>query len=117
MTGRGEILEAVVRRRSKNIAELARLMGIDRATIYRHFSDPDIDDGTILKYAKALKYDFSKEFPELASYTNLLQEPLGEYTPLTLSEALKQVDFWRTKYIDLLEKHNGLLNDMISDKS
>lgn len=116
MPHKGEILEVIARKKSRSLSELADKMDYDRATLYRHFKDPDLSDTIILHYAKALKYDFSKEFPDLASYTNLLQEPLGEYTPLTISEALKQVDYWRTKYIDLLEKHNALLNDMISEK-
>lgn len=113
MSNRGEILGAVVRKKHKNLTDLAAKMGYDRATLYRHFADPYLSDGIILKYAKVLKYDFIKEFPELGTYTNQLAEPLAEYRPLTLADALKEVDFWKTKYITLLEVHNELLKSMI----
>ena len=116
MPHRGEILEAIVRKKHNNLSELGRQMKLDRGTLYRHFGDADLDDGTILQYAKALKYDFSKEFPDLLSYTSMLQEPLEEYRPITVSEALQEVDYWRKKYIELLEAHTALLREMIPAK-
>ena len=107
---KGQILERVVRRRHGNITELAELVGYDRQTIYRHFKDSDLSDVIILKYAKALQYDFRLEFPELMSYSSHVAEPLSEYTPLTVADAMKEIDRWKNKYIDLLEKHNDLLS-------
>lgn len=113
MQHKGEILQKVVAKRMPNKSELAKLLGYNRSAIYRHYADPELDDGIILKYAKALKYDFSREFPELNTYTNTLHEPLADYKPITLSEALKEVDHWRRKYIELLERHNDLLKTML----
>jgi len=115
MQHKGEILEAVVRKKHKNLTALAEAMGYDRAALYRHFSKPDLEDGIILKYAKVLKYNFNYEFPELGQFTQTLNEPLADYTPITLSEALKEIDGWRDKYIDLLERHNALLKTMVDE--
>lgn len=109
MAHKGEILEKVISKKNPNKTDVGRIMGYDRATIYRHYKDPDLEDGIILKYGKAFKYDFSKEFPHLTQYVNLLQEPLADYKPFTISEALKEIDYWKDKYIDLLEKYNQVL--------
>ncbi len=116
MQHKGEILKNAVLKRVNNITALAKQVGYDRASLYRHFADDNLDDGIILKYAQALKYNFNYEFPELTQFTNVLQEPITEYKPMTVSEALKESDYWRGKYIDLLEKHNQMLNDRLSEK-
>jgi hypothetical protein len=113
VTNKGEILERVALKIIPNKAELARQMDIDRTTLYRHFADPDLDNGIILRYGKVLKHDFSIEFPDLSTFGNLLMEPLAEYRPITLSEALREADMWRDKYIDLLERHNVLLRTIV----
>lgn len=115
MSHRGEILEVVVNKYSPNKTALAKKMGIDRTTIHRHFKDPDLSDELLLRYAKALKYDFAKEFPELKHYTNMLEEPITEYRPLTLSDALKEIDYWKAKYLNIVEKHNELLTRILEE--
>lgn len=115
MPHKGEILERAVRKTAISISELARKVDYDRGTIYRHFKDEDLEDSIILKYSKALKNDFRKEFPQLPSYGNLLQEPLNEYRALTLSEALQEADMWKEKYISLLEQYNNLLKKMVDE--
>ncbi|GAB3933961.1 hypothetical protein GCM10028827_33810 [Mucilaginibacter myungsuensis] len=35
--------------------------------------------------------------------------PIENFKPLTLAEASKEVDYWKVKYIDLLEEHNEQL--------
>ncbi len=55
------------------------------------------------------------EFPDLMGYSNMLAEPLSEYRPLTLSDALKEADTWKNKYINLLEKYNELLLSLKPD--
>jgi AcrR family transcriptional regulator len=112
---RGEILEKVVRKRNPNITDLSKKVGYDRQTIYRHFKDTQLSDSIILKYAKALKYDFYREFPDLLNYSNMVAEPLADYRPLTLSDALKEADGWKNKYISLLERYNELLLSIKTD--
>jgi hypothetical protein len=114
---RGEILRNAALKIEPNVSNLGRLVGYDRTSVYRHFAEENLDLGIILKYARALKHDFSKEFPELGNQSWQLQEPVGEYRPLTISDALKEIDYWRSKYIDLLERHTEMLKDMVKEKS
>lgn len=111
LNNRGEILKKIIDESQSriNIADLAKKIGYDRTTVYQHFKKHDLDYGIILKYGKVLKHDFSIEFPELLEYTSNVEEPLADYTPVTVADALKQIDFWKSKYIQLLEKHNEMI--------
>ena len=110
MQHRGEILERVVRKKVSSISALARELDYDRTTVYRHFGEADLENGIIIKYAKALKYNFDYEFPDLYGYAvNMVNEPLTKYQPMSLSEALKERDHWRDKYLALLEKYTQVI--------
>lgn len=106
---RGKILEKVFKTSGFSLTALSKRVGYDRTTVYRHFAKPDLEFPILLKYGKALNHDFSVDFPELLNYFNKVQEPMAAYSVATLAEALKERDFWKDKYISLLEKHNALI--------
>ena len=106
---RGKILENVFKTSGFSLTELSKRVAYDRTTVYRHFAKAELEFSILLKYGKALNHDFSVEFPELLNYFNKVQEPMAAYTPYTLAEALKERDFWKDKYIALLEKHNAMI--------
>jgi hypothetical protein len=108
---RGEILKKVIESRpvKVNLAQLARTIGYDRTTVYLHFAKPDLDYLILLKYGKALKHDFSQEFPEMSDMIAMIEEPLSDYKVLTVAEALKERDYWKDKYIHLLESYNEII--------
>lgn len=112
---KGEILQKVVRKYYPNITALAKLMGYEsRATIYRHFETDDLSDGLILKYAKALKYSFKDEFPDLyARY--FVSEPANTYGDGKSLE--EQVEMWKDMYYELLAENNRLLNELLLAKA
>jgi len=116
---RGEILQKYIQSLNPkvSVAALARKLDIDRTTVYLHFKNDNLDYSTILKYGKALKHDFTVEFPEMLQYISEVEEPLSEYTAITVSEALRERDYWKDKYIALMEKHNELImNHLFKDK-
>lgn len=118
MIHRGRILQNIVENVTPkvSIASLARKIGIDRSTVYLHFRSDQLDYSTILKYGKALKHDFSVEFPEMLQYISTVDEPITEYQPMTVSEALKERDYWKDKYIALMEKHHELVMTHLVNK-
>lgn len=116
---RGKILKTFIENQSPkvSIASLARKLGYDRSTIYLHFNNDRLDYSTILKYGKALKHDFSVEFPEMLQYISTVEEPISDYRPLTVSEALRERDYWKDKYIALMEKHHEyVMSHLVKDK-
>lgn len=105
---RGEILKIVMHELNLKVASVARKMDIDRGTVYRHFDDANLSIDYLVKYGKAMNYDFSKYFPELL---NVVQEEVVEYSkqPKTFSDLEKELQMWKDKYIQLLEQYNELL--------
>lgn len=107
---RGKIVEDVVRKSSISITEISKRMDYTRSTPYQHFKNEDLEYSIIIMYGKALRHDFSIEFPEIVGYMNMLEEPLSGYRTYTVAEALQERDIWKDKYINLLEKHNEMLS-------
>ena len=105
---RGEILKSIFKANKFNVTSIARKMNVDRGTVYRHFDDANLSIDYLIKYGKAMNYDFSKYFPELL---NIVKEDLDQYDKQqkTYSDLEKQLQIWKDKYIQLLEQYNELL--------
>jgi len=113
---RGKVLQKFIENLNPKVtvAALARKLGYDRTTIYQHFRNDKLDYSTVLKYGKALKHDFSVEFPDMLTYISHVEEPLTEYRTMSVAEALKERDYWKDKYIALMEKHNELIMQQLN---
>lgn len=69
--------------------------------------DPELSIDHITQYGHALDYDFSKDFPEILY---VLREPPAEYGATKSYDELKDAaEYWKDKYIDILERYNALL--------
>lgn len=105
---RGEILKRVFDQKLGNVTKLANRVGYNRKSVYRHFEDPILPTGILLKYGKALNHDFTFEIPEMRNEL-MMKEPSIEYQPKTFDELQIDRDAWRTRYIDMLERYNELM--------
>jgi len=102
---RGKILENIVRLEKYPIKKLSEKLGYkSRTTIYLHFQDPALPMEIIQNYSRVLKKDFSREYPDLIN----LGDPVIEIKEKNVQELEALVDYWKTKYIDLLEKQNEM---------
>jgi transcriptional regulator with XRE-family HTH domain len=107
----GEIIERTIRRNGYSISELARLMKVNRRSIYNWFNQPKFKSEIIFKIGCALKHDFSNEFPELFS-SEEFQHAFNNSKLLNtalLSEEREKINYWKDKYINLLEEYNQIL--------
>jgi len=102
----GAIVEKVVRRSGISIAELARRVDINRRSIYNWFEQESLSIDIICKIGNALDYDFSADFPELFANHNLSSISNRNAQQ---REAEVTLNYWKNKYISLLEKYNELL--------
>lgn len=91
-------------------------MGIVAKTVYRHFQIKDLDDTTMLQYGRVLRHDFSKEVPELAEAINFFQEPQAKYYTRTKEDLIEEIESWKNKYINLLEKYNRIVEEKLDMK-
>lgn len=108
----GNIVEYTVRRKGVNIADLARVLKINRRSLYNWFGDENLKIGYIFKIGMAIRHDFSKEFPSL--FTEDQFQEL-KYAPLTGKFQRKEQEtdagcVWKERYITLLENYNSFLS-------
>ena len=112
---RGQILKNAVdaSRLSKEL--VARKAGYTRTSYYKHIEDPDLPFHILAAYGKAIHHDFIEEIVDMPKY--IIDDPTEGYDKeMTLPEALKQIDYWKGKYIELLEKYNRLIEENIIEK-
>jgi transcriptional regulator with XRE-family HTH domain len=113
----GQIVERIIRRKGYSISELARLTKVNRRSVYNWFNQKQLKPEIIFRIGTVVNYDFSAEFPGLFPNEELNKQ--NKYVLLknqTNTPDLNQ-NYWKDKYIDLLEKYNQLLLLCIESKS
>jgi iron-sulfur cluster repair protein YtfE (RIC family) len=111
MTHRGEVLERAVRESGMPITVLAKRLGKSRRHIYDLFQQAQVPVDTLVEIGKIIHHDFSEELPQLIPSSAYFQsvtvmEPIAPY------EVDKNADYWKNKYLVLLEKYNALLEEV-----
>jgi hypothetical protein len=108
-------LAAAVEATGLNKEVVAKKAGYSRSAYYKHIEIPDLDFYILMAYGKAIKRDFTDEFPEMPKY--LLEEPDEVYgKPKNLEDALKMLEQWKNKYLELLEKYKQLMEEKMEKK-
>lgn len=119
---RGQILKRVLEKYKEevglSIAKIAKKAGYDQSMPYRHFNQPDLALHIIRRYGRVIKHDFIDVIPEMAEDYKQFQEELPQYNrPESVKELVDELDKWKVKYIELLEKHNQLLREKLERSS
>jgi transcriptional regulator with XRE-family HTH domain len=99
MQHRGEIIKEVVYKSGFPITELAKRMGKSRRWVYLLFENPTVSIDTILQIGAIIHYDFSDELEGLKPH--IINENSSVYS--------KEDEYWKNKYLKLLEEYNELL--------
>ncbi|MET0638122.1 MAG: hypothetical protein ABWZ25_18975 [Chitinophagaceae bacterium] len=109
---RGQVLSTAVEATRINKEKVAVKAGYSRSSYYKHIANPDLDFHILTAYGKAIKYDFTEQFPDMPRY--MVHDPEENYLPpQTVEEATKQRDSWKDKYYELLEKYNALMEEKL----
>jgi predicted transcriptional regulator len=101
MEHRGEIIKNAIYQSGMPISAIAKQMGKSRRWFYQIFEQKNVTIDTILTIGKIIHYDFTQEIKEM--YPKIVHEPPQEYPEE------ETVDYWKNKYIKLLEAYNSLL--------
>ncbi len=83
--------------------------GYKRGTYYLHRKKESLSLDILKKYEKGLGNDFSEDIPEMAQFIVEEEDHIYKKEPATLKEALKEIDHWKDKYYELMEKYQRLL--------
>lgn len=65
MRHKGEIVERAVKQRGYSYTKLSAELEISRTTLYRKFGERNLPKWFILRIGELIKYDFSKEIPDI----------------------------------------------------
>lgn len=101
MQHRGEIIKEAIYKSGYPITELAKRMGKSRRWVYLLFENATVSIDLIINIGIIIHYDFSNEIEGFQSEALKLNESPTPY--------LKGEDYWKNKYLNLLEEYNELL--------
>jgi hypothetical protein len=106
MQHRGEIVEKAVRQSGMPLTQLTKRLGKSRRWIYNAFENPSLSLDLIYEIGKIIHHDFSTEIIDLrTSRLHVLDGAELDYQQMPENS----IEFWKNKYLILLEKYNALL--------
>jgi predicted transcriptional regulator len=109
----GQILERAIRRNGNSISDVARLLKMNRRSVYNWFNQAQLKPEIFFKIGRVIDHDFSIDLPHLFTPEDFAKNPgMAVNKNGELMENASNEN-WQEKYIDLLEKYNALLNDII----
>ena len=113
----GQTVERIIRRNGYSIAELARIIQVNRRSVYNWFNQRHLKPEIIFRIGSVLNHDFSSEFPSLFVKGETIGKSTVHYTESVENAPGLGGSNWKDEYIDLLEKYNELLHLCIKNKS
>jgi hypothetical protein len=109
---RGETLQAAIGKSDLTIKQITTRAHFSRSSYYNHIADPNLPIEVLVKYGKVLKHDFTQDIPGMEKY-QFNDEIVPRPQPKTFDEAIVDRDYWRDKYIQLLEKYNAVMEGKV----
>ncbi len=106
MQHKGEIVEKAVRQSGLPLTQLAKRMGKSRRWLYNAFDNPNLSIDHILHIGAIIHYNFSDDIQDLQRF-RILEDPRAEENSYTVPS--ESAEYWKNKYLTLLEKYNTLL--------
>jgi predicted transcriptional regulator len=102
MQHRGEIIKGAVYESGYTITKLAERLGKSRRWMYLLFENSNVSLDLILQIGEIIHHDFSNDFKELKTKSKITNDPENLYSS-------DEVEFWKNKYLLLLEEYTELL--------
>ena len=109
MQHKGEILEKAVRESGMPLTKLTKRLSKSRRWIYNAFENPNVSIDYILEIGKIIHHDFSEDIAELKKYRTMAALMHLENVSEIDNNDKQGQDYWKNKYLKLLEKYNQLL--------
>ena len=110
MQHRGKIIKVAVYQSEYSITKLAERLGKSRRWMYLQFENSNVSLDLILKIKEIIHHDFSDDIKELKNNSKAVNDPKNLYSN-------DEVEFWKNKYLTLLEEYTELLKKRASTSS
>ena len=105
---RGKLIEKAVKDSGIPVTTVIKRVGWSRTSYYNHIDKKDLPLDIIAQYGKALGVDFSIDIPEIKDIENFIHKP-----PLNIEDAILQINYWKDKYYESLEKYNASIEERL----
>ena len=112
MIHKGQIIEKAVRTSGFSVTELAKRLKKSRRYVYNVFEKQDVSTDVLVQIGKIIHYDFSIDLKDLMPLRYDLNGNSfsgGDNHKSGNGNA----EFWKNKYLDVLEKYNSLLAEKV----
>jgi predicted transcriptional regulator len=109
MQHKGEIIEKAVRESGFSITRLANRMGKSRRWVYQIFESRTVPVDYILAIGKIIHHDFTEDIKELKTYKVSMAKQMMNEPNQAFGNDKEEVEYWKNKYLAVLEKYNDLL--------
>lgn len=107
MQHKGEIIEKAVRESGYPITKLAKKLGKSRRWVYHLFDNRNVPIDYVIAVGEAIHHDFSETIEGIKKYKSPGKQEVADY--YQRHPGYEELEYWKTKYLELLEKHNELL--------
>lgn len=104
MQHRGEIIRKAVYNSGYTITDIAKGIGKSRKWMYLMFENSNVSLDIVLKIGKIIHYDFSEDIKEFSTFLRT-----STLTQTLYSKEESSANYWKDKYLQLLEEYNALL--------
>lgn len=101
----GQVVKNQITRSSIPKTKIAEKIGISRTWLTQILESEEMEQEYIVKIGKCIKYDFSKNFPQLNSMLFEQQD----YNDGNLTDCKKRLQEVTDKYVILLEKYTEMV--------
>ncbi len=106
MQDRGEIIKQVVYNSGMTISELAKRMGKSRKWVYNQFENKSVSLDLILQIGEIIHHNFVNEIDDLYALKKGINSTSSDN-----QQNNKSNDYWKNKYLSLLEEYNIFLKE------
>ncbi|MFN5711868.1 MAG: hypothetical protein ACK46S_07575 [Bacteroidota bacterium] len=117
MKHKGKIVEKAVRESGISITKICKKLGKTTRWMYYTFENPDVPLDHIFQIGKVINHDFSGDLTEINTFFERKMNTPSFSPQVTFFKLEKNADYWKDKYLDLLEKYNTLLTEKLEGKS
>lgn len=104
MQHRGEIIRKAVYNSGYTITEIAKSIGKSRKWMYLMFENSNVSLDIVLQIGKIIHYDFTDEIKEFSPSQKIIEK-----SSLNSKKENPDAEYWKNKYLMLLEEYNELL--------
>ena len=104
---KGKILEKAVRESGIPLTKLTKRISKSRRWIYNAFENPNLSIEYIIQIGEVIHYDFSEVLVELKKFKSSALK-------VHVTGQQENPEYWKDKYLDLLEKYNNILEGKLA---